>query len=98
MPSYRVAIDEDQRLKILQALAADSEYTQNEDILRAALKYAGHNISGDKLLTELNWLEEQGLIIIEKIGELALAKITRRGLDVAGGATTAPGVAKPKPE
>ena len=45
----------------------------------------------------MRWLEEQGLITIEKVGETLVAKLTGRGDDVATGQAVVDGVKKPRP-
>ena len=92
-------IDENQRMIILSLLKEGSGYAMNEDILQSALEVAGgYKVSSDKLRTELNWLSEQGLLKLEKLEHLWIAKITQRGLDVACGRTDVPGVQRPRPE
>jgi hypothetical protein len=48
--------------------------------------------------TDLAWLHEQGLTRNEKIYDIVVARITRRGADVAAGRATVPGVHKPSLE
>ena len=92
-------INENQRMIILSLLKEDSGYAINEDVLQSALEVAGgYKVSSDKLRTELGWLKEQGLITLETLRQLWIAKITRRGLDVASGRTDVPGVQRPRPE
>lgn len=46
----------------------------------------------------LNWLEEQGLVQIERLSDgFMVAKITQRGLDVANGEAVVDGVKRPRP-
>ncbi len=97
MNDYPALVTEDQRLRILSALQADSAYSHNEDVLLLVLVEAGHTISADKLRTELTWLAEQGMVRLIKHGDLYVAQITRRGMDVAGGAVSIPGIAQPRP-
>jgi hypothetical protein len=66
--------------------------------MHAALGMYGHKCSRDIVRTELTWLKEQGLITIEIVGESTyVATITERGVDVASGAATIPGVKRPGP-
>jgi DNA-binding GntR family transcriptional regulator len=46
---------------------------------------------------ELAWLEEQGLITNENLKGTQVATITQRGIDVATGQATHPGVKRPSP-
>ena len=92
-------IDENQRMIILSLLKEGSGYAMNEDVLQSALEVAGgYKVSADKLRTELDWLKEQGLVTLQTLQQLWVAKITRRGLDVACGRTDVPGVQRPRPE
>lgn len=88
----------DMRLVVLRVLAEDGDYSHNEFVLNDALVLFGHRVSRDKLRTELSWLKEQGLIEIEDISGVMVAKLTTRGVDVACGAATCPGVKRPRPE
>lgn len=87
----------DQRLVILRSLA-EAGYDANESILDDCLALYGHKISRDLVRTHLNWLEEQGLVRIERLGQgFMVATITQRGLDVANGEATVEGVKRPRP-
>ena len=92
--SLQQVFTEDQRRLILEMLAEDSDYANNENTIKTALKYVGHNISSDKLATELHWLQEQELVDLNEVAGMAVAKLTQRGLDVANGASSMPGVAR----
>lgn len=98
--SYSEIVTADRRLMILRALAEDPEYSHNDAVLQRMLGAVGHTISADRLRTELRWLEEQGLVGIDPVGGMGMmvARLTQRGEDVARGRTTAPGVARPRPE
>lgn len=83
-----------QRRVVLELLEQDPDYSHNELIIKSALKSLGHSMSTDKLHTELAWLQEQGLITVERIGNLSVARLTARGQDVATGAASVPGIAR----
>ncbi|HIF5574529.1 VpaChn25_0724 family phage protein [Pasteurella multocida] len=90
-------LTEDQRLVILRSLS-DAGYDANESILDDCLALYGHNISRDLVRNHLNWLEEQGLVQIERLSDgFMAAKITQRGLDVANGEAVVDGVKRPRP-
>ena len=95
--SYRELIDEHIRLAILQILEQDVGYAHNEIVLQGALEQLGYGVSADRLLTELTWLDEQGLAAVSDVSGLSLVKLTVRGADVARGRTRVPGVARPRP-
>ena len=88
---------QDQRLVILRSLI-DANYDANESILDDCLALYGHKISRDLVRNHLNWLEEQGLVKIERLTDgFMVATITQRGVDVANGETVVDGVKRPRP-
>ena len=88
----------DQRLVILRSLV-EAGYDANESILDDCLALYGHKISRDLVRTHLNWLEEQGLVKIERLGNgFMIASITQRGVDVANGEAVVDGVKRPAPK
>lgn len=88
----------DRRLVILVLLSHATGYTDNEYLIHAVLPEQGHDISRDKLATELTWLAEQELITTNKVGGVTIARLTMRGLDVARGRVQQPGVKRPEPD
>ena len=97
MSSFRKFETEHLRLAVLQILAEDSDYAHNEMVLSSALNQLGHGVSSDQLRTELAWLAEQGLISVEDVSGIQVARLLSRGQDVARGLAQAPGVARPRP-
>lgn len=95
--SYEDVIAADQRLSILRALEQDPDYSHNEHVLGRVLEAVGHAVSGDRLRTHLAWLAEQDLVQVEDVAGMQVAKLTRRGEDVALGRSRVPGVARPRP-
>lgn len=96
--SYRDIETAGIRLAALQLLEQDPDYSHNEQILQRMLEaHYAHGVSGDRLRTELRWLEEQGLVAITDVVGLYVVKLTRRGEDVALGRARAEGVARPRP-
>ncbi|MGX2948578.1 VpaChn25_0724 family phage protein [Frederiksenia canicola] len=88
---------QDQRLVILRSLV-DAGYDANESILDDCLTLYGHKISRDLVRNHLNWLEEQGLVKIERLTDgFIVATITQRGVDVANGEAVVDGVKRPRP-
>lgn len=97
--SYSNFISPDIRLRILQVLEEDPDYSHNVDVIRSALKFrAGHDLSRDHLHTELYWLAEQGAVKIDEGDGLMVVTLTARGEDIALGRTRAPGINRPRPE
>ena len=97
MTSFRKFATEHLRLAVLQILAADADYAHNELVLSSALEQLGHGVSRDNLRTELAWLAEQGLVSIEDVSGIRVARLLSRGQDVAKGVARVPGVARPRP-
>jgi repressor of nif and glnA expression len=99
--NYAQLVTEDIRLVILRVLQQDPDYSHNEYIIQRLLARFGHNISTDKVRTELAWLEENGLIRTARTAgdtDVIVAKLTARGDDVGSGRTVVPGVQRPRPE
>ena len=98
--SYSDSTHEDMRLRVLQILAAASSYTVNETALKGTLAETfGHALSRDRLRGEMAWLEDLGLLVVQKIGGSAavwLATLSPRGEDCAAGLAPVPGVARPR--
>jgi hypothetical protein len=97
--SFRDVITEDMRLVILRFLEESAgDYRLNSSILHKLLGMkAGYTTPRDKMLTELSWLKEQGLIDLEESCNIYIATLTQRGLDVVSGSARVPGVARPSP-
>jgi len=97
---YRELVDGDQRLAICQLLEQDPDYSHNEHVLKQALgMLMAHHIGSDLLRNHLNWLEEQGLVTVDRdsVPTLWIAKLTVRGQDAALGRIRIEGVARPRP-
>lgn len=83
------------RLGLLRCLANAPATSANDSILTDVIRKVGISASRDQVKTELQWLEEAGLIRLETIDTLLVAALTQRGEDVAGGRAKVPGVKKP---
>ncbi|EBT2372259.1 ArsR family transcriptional regulator [Salmonella enterica] len=88
-------LTEDRRLVILRSLM-DCNNEANESILNDCLDAYGHNVSRDVVRTQINWLQEQGLVTVEDLHGFFIVTVTGRGQDVAEGRTRVPGVKKPR--
>ena len=97
MSGYLEHLTEDRRLVILRLLKEAPGYSANGSVLHTALARFGHRVSRDQVRGDLAWLEEQGLVKSETIDALYVATIVQRGLDVAAGDATVPGVKRPSP-
>ncbi|MBE2888960.1 ArsR family transcriptional regulator [Geobacter anodireducens] len=96
--SFADLYEEDQRLVILRLLEQDTDYTLNESMLQDCMARLGHKCSRDCVRTRLAWLKEQGLVTIAEPIGFFVATLTSRGLDVAQGVATCPGVKRPRPK
>lgn len=92
---------QDRRLVILKALQAAAQYRANAYLLRRYCEAVGHAVSADVMEGDLAWLHEQQLVQreVQGVGQQAVTVVTatQRGLDVAEGLASAPGVARPQP-
>ncbi|ECZ0079934.1 TPA: ArsR family transcriptional regulator [Salmonella enterica subsp. enterica serovar Lehrte] len=95
--TFQKLMQEDRRLVLLRSLN-DMGYEANESILDNCLEVYGHRCSRDVVKSELAWLAEQSLISVRDVSGLLVASITGRGIDVATGQATVPGVKRPRPQ
>lgn len=86
----------DVRLVILRLLAEMPAYSANSSVLTMALERFGHAVSRDFVRSELTWLKEQGLVTIDDLETVLVARLTERGQDVAAARVMVPGVARPR--
>ena len=88
---------EDRRLCLLLALAQATGYKSNHILLHSFLDSVGHSVSHDQVKTDLQWLNEQGLLTSTTVVDVFIPTITQRGQDVARGFAHVPGVKRPMP-
>lgn len=86
------------RLTILRAMAETPTQGSNESALAQFVNLFHPGTTRDQIRTEMTWLSEQGLLKVELVGELMVATISKRGVDVGKGHSRVPGVAKPSAE
>ena len=96
MKTYQDRVTEDLRLDILRIIDGGGGET-NARILGAELPETGHNVSADRLRTELAWLAEQGAVTCAESGSTHVVTLTERGADLAAGRATIPGIRRPAP-
>ena len=96
--SIQAILDSQQRLVILRSLL-DIGGAANESILNDCLDQLGTGrVTRDRVKTLLAWLEEQGLVRIERLATVQVAHLTGRGQEVAEGRAGVPGIKKPRAE
>lgn len=83
------------RLSILRALEA-LRYQSNDSIIKDSCSEFGNQMSSDQVRSQLCWLEEQGLVTIDRKGNYLIATLTSRGQDVASGLSLVDGVKRPR--
>lgn len=95
--SYADRLREARRLALLQLLSQTPDLSASAELLYNALPDQGLASTNDQVRADLSWLQEQGLVGLQMIGdtEKVLARITARGADVAIGRAHVPGVARP---
>lgn len=94
MSNFAQQETEHQRRVILDILAQQNDYAQNQIMVQGSLKMVGHTVSQDKVKSEFHWLQEQGLVTLNEFAGFSVATLTQRGLDTANGASTVPGIAR----
>lgn len=88
---------QDRRLVILRVLSESAGYTASDSNIDDSLDAWGHAVSRDVVVGDMYWLAEQQLITLRETGSTQIATITQRGLDIASGQATHPGVKRPRP-
>jgi len=91
-------LTEGRRLVILRLLSQAPEYELSDAMIQELLDRFGHNVSRDRVRTDLAWLAEQGLVTTIDVAEhVVTATVTRLGFDCAAGRHVVPGVKRPGP-
>src|SRR3990167_3678355 len=93
---FAAHLAEDRRLVILRVLLESAAYTANEFLLHSMVERLGHVVSTDRIHTDLAWLHEQGLISVDDVAGVRIARLLARGEDAARGRATGPGVKRPR--
>lgn len=97
--SFAERLREDRRLVLLRLLSETNGYRTNSSILHSGLFGLGIVSSRDDVNTDLQWLQEQGLLRLnEPVSGVVVAELAARGFDVVNGATNVPGVSRPSPK
>lgn len=96
MTPFQQHLAEDRRLCILRMLE-EGGGAANDSVLYHGLEQLGHrNHTRDMVREDIRFLKDNGLVVDEWLGNnIVVAKITRRGVDVAKGRTQVDGVKKP---
>lgn len=94
---FATHLAEDRRLVILRVLLESAGFTSNEYMLHSMVERLGHVVSSDRIRTDVAWLQEQGLVSVDTVADVRIAKLLARGEDVATGRSEVPGVKRPSP-
>jgi len=87
-PNYRIVI--------LQGINNDPGYSLSNEMLQRLLKSYGHTLSIAEVNVQINWLEQRGFVIADRLENgLVIVKITRPGQDLATGFSRVEGVDPP---
>jgi DNA-binding transcriptional ArsR family regulator len=98
MSRFDAHMAENRRLMILRLLEAAAAYETNESIIALTLHDFGHVLARDQVRIDLAWLREAGLVTIEEMATIWIARLTQRGLETAQGVIVTPGVQRPSPK
>lgn len=89
--------EQDRRLVLLRALSAAAQYRANALLLQRYCDAVGHIVSIERIEADLNWLFDSALVGLTREGDLTIATLTARGMDVGAGRSVIRGVARPQP-
>ncbi|MBN8190386.1 hypothetical protein JF540_27450 [Salipiger thiooxidans] len=95
--SYAEELREHARIAILRLLDDAPRYTSNVSMMTDLLRAYGIGYTRDQVTGEVHWLREQGLVSTEDHVGFLVVTATVRGLEVAQGVVTYPGVQRPRP-
>ena len=95
--SYADELREHARIAILRMLEDAPRYTSNVSMMTDLLQTFGIGYTRDQVSGEVTWLKEQGLVTIEDMAGFLVVTATVRGVEVARGVVTSPGVQRPRP-
>lgn len=87
------------RLAILKLLESAPQYTSNVSMMSGLVNQMGITMTRAQLVTEVEWLQSQGLVKIDKpIGDhLIVVTATIPGVEIAQGIGRHDGIQRPRP-
>lgn len=85
------------RLAILRFVEGAPQYSTNASMLAQLLPHVGINYTRDQVVTELNWLRDQGMVTLAAHGGIVVATATMSGVEIAQGTGRHPDVQRPRP-
>lgn len=95
--SYAEELREHARIAILRMLEDAPRYTSNVSMMADLLMRYGIGYTRDQITGEIAWLREQGLVTYEDHSGFLVVTATVRGVEVAQGIVSYPGIQRPRP-
>lgn len=95
---YLKVLMEQRRYLILRLLGELPDLCGNSGTVHLALEEDRHRCTYDQVVTDLAWLEEQGLLALDRDADpdsYMIARLTPRGVDVAARRCKVPGILPP---
>lgn len=93
--SYPDAVQAEIRRTMLDVLAELPDYTITEAGIAAAInERTAYRVGSVAVVSHTTWLHQAGLVSRLAVGATAVLTLTARGLDVARGLESVPGVAR----
>ena len=96
--SYLEPLSEHRRLTILKHLEKVSGYTANASILTDVANGVGVTSTRAQIEADLTWLEEAGLVTLDRAGDFIVVIATQRGVEIALGRSFVNNVKQPHPK
>ncbi len=99
MNDFNDIVDQDMRLAILRLLAQQDSYTASVSTLHRGLTASRQfHVSEDRVLGNVDWLRDQGLVLTEDLGRgVTMATAKPAGRAVAEGHATRHGITRYDP-
>jgi hypothetical protein len=88
----------ERRAHVLRTLASAPAYRANERLLHEMLDDAGLPCARDQVRNDMAWLHDMALVTVREVAGVMIAEVTQRGVDVAQGNASVPGVARLQPQ
>lgn len=97
MTDYIAHIGKHRRLAILRLLADSPEYVSNSSVIDGVVNGLGLTSTYDQIMSDLGWLREQGFVTFDPDAAFVVVTGTQRGIEVARGLISHPGIQRPRP-
>lgn len=85
---------EERRRDILLILAADSDYSVNDNLLQRLLLERGLGVSLATVRNDITWLESKNLVAVQELPMCYVVTARRAGVDIAKGLQVHPEIAR----